>query len=114
MSGHRGTSSDDADQRALAVVVARQRYVHEMNEKISSALPYRTRDKMRLLCECGRRDCNDWFAITIDVYAYARRRPRWRMLLEGHEHPELDKVVERRDGFTIVESIVTPAGRRGE
>ncbi len=59
-----------------------------------------------LLCECSDRDCLKVLTIESAEYDWLRQDPHRFAVLPGHEAPALEDVVERHDGFVIVEKHV--------
>jgi hypothetical protein len=59
-------------------------------------------EAMRIVCECGTRSCTEQFAIRPDEYANVRDDPTLFVLKPGHELPETEHVVDRREGYWIV------------
>lgn len=58
------------------------------------------------VCECGSRECTDMVRLTLDQYEAARRHPRRFAVLRGHLFPEVERVVEEHDAYTVVEKFV--------
>jgi hypothetical protein len=54
-------------------------------------------------CECGTLGCNRLFEIPLHLYEGVRAHPRRFLLLTGHDVPEVESVVERHEGFDVVE-----------
>ena len=65
------------------------------------------------VCECADDKCVVRLAVPLDVYTAVRSSPRRFILASGHEDPELETVVERHDGFFVVEKF-GDAGRVAE
>ena len=57
-----------------------------------------------ILCECGRSDCSTQLDVSQDVYRRIRRRLNQFVVAAGHEVVEVDRVVQRLGGLTIIES----------
>lgn len=55
------------------------------------------------LCECGEEDCTAVVTITIDEFRSMAAVPNRLLVLRGHEAPEVDAVVERVNGYLIVD-----------
>jgi hypothetical protein len=55
------------------------------------------------LCECANPGCAEQIAIDLETYRRVRAEPRFFFVRPGHEDPELERVVERHDGYLIVE-----------
>jgi hypothetical protein len=64
-------------------------------------------------CECARLGCTDLIDLTPRSYAEVRTHPRRFVVLPGHETSDVEKVIERRDGYLVVEKI-DEAGRLAE
>jgi hypothetical protein len=66
------------------------------------------------LCECGRLGCNVVVELTSAEYQAVRTNARRFFLVDGHEMPETEDVVERHERFTVVEkhSDVAPLAER--
>jgi hypothetical protein len=55
------------------------------------------------VCECSRLDCIQQIELPLRVFDGVAARPECFLLVPGHEAPDLDAVVEREDGYVIVE-----------
>ena len=53
-------------------------------------------------CECSNIDCNLLLPMTVSQYEEVRRDPRQFAVAPGHELPEIESVVARRDGYQVV------------
>jgi hypothetical protein len=65
-------------------------------------------------CECARLGCSDLLELSVREYERVRSNPRHFMILPGHEHPEVESVVERRPGYLVVEKIDQAADKAVE
>ena len=54
-------------------------------------------------CECARLGCNLLVELKLSEYERVRAEPRHFLMIPGHEVPELEVVVERHDGYLVVE-----------
>lgn len=63
---------------------------------------------LTFVCECGRLGCNKLVQLTRAEYEAVRRNPRRFAILDGHEIPEVEEVVERHDRFLVVEKTDDP------
>ena len=59
-------------------------------------------ETMRIVCECGARSCTDQFQITMADYGRIRDDPTLFVVKPGHDLPESETVVEKRDVYWIV------------
>lgn len=57
------------------------------------------------VCECSDASCIERIQVALDDYEAVRANPRRFILKPGHEHVELERVVERRDGYLVVEKV---------
>jgi hypothetical protein len=96
---HAGITQEDP--RAKNEVLAR-----EVNERIQElSVESAPGEEFEILCECGRLECLQTISITIADYESARDVGTHFILADGHEDPEVERVVDRRDGFLLVEKI---------
>ena len=54
-------------------------------------------------CECGRLGCNQLVELSLPEYEAVRAVGTHFFLIDGHEIPETERVVERRERFSVVE-----------
>jgi hypothetical protein len=55
------------------------------------------------VCECADDGCTRRIHVPLDTYERVRSDPRRFFVLPGHERLELERVVEERDRFLVVE-----------
>jgi hypothetical protein len=85
----------------------------EANERISAAAgSYGIETPIPFICECSDPRCSEVIRISLGEYEEVRANSRHFLNLPGHEAASkgLAVVVERRDGYSIVEKT----GRAGE
>lgn len=92
---------DEGAERRLAANEAVFRRVNEGIER--GQWPGDERQPVGFRCECARLGCNALVEISVREYEHARDKPRRFVMLEGHETPAVETVVERRNGYVIVE-----------
>jgi|SRR5579884_1719280 len=63
---------------------------------------------MDLVCECGDLDCLERFVVPIELYERVRGDATRFFVLAGHVNDDIEDVVERRDGYVIVEKRPGP------
>ena len=66
---------------------------------------------MSVLCECGRIDCIEQIELTIDEYRELRSDPIRFVVKPGHEIPDVETVVTRREGYFVVAKTHGEAAR---
>jgi hypothetical protein len=54
-------------------------------------------------CECGDAECTESIHLSIDDYTHLREDPRCFAVLPEHQRSDLERVVERRPGYWIVQ-----------
>ncbi len=64
-------------------------------------------------CECARLGCNLLLKLTLAEYEHVRSNPRRFVVIEGHELPAVENVVERGPGYVVVEKF-DEAGEQAE
>jgi hypothetical protein len=78
----------------------------DVNERIEEgAERHRVEAPLRFHCECGRASCVETIDVRPAEYESVVRERFHFMLIPGHEDPEIEQVVERRDSFLIVEKV---------
>ena len=56
-------------------------------------------------CECGKPDCLEKVSLREADYERVRSDPRRFLILPGHELPDVETVIERNEGWAIVEKV---------
>ena len=67
-----------------------------------------------IVCECGSAACTDRFPITNDDYDALRADVHRFAVVPGHERPDVERTVEQRDGYLVVEKTDPDAARAAE
>ncbi|HWF71812.1 MAG TPA: hypothetical protein VG186_00625 [Solirubrobacteraceae bacterium] len=102
---------DEEVERRIAENQARFR---EVNEAISRGQwPGEADGVVGFRCECAALGCNQLIEVTPSGYENVRAHPRRFIVLPGHERAEIERVVERRTGYLVVEKT-EEAGERAE
>jgi hypothetical protein len=57
------------------------------------------------VCECADTDCVELMTMTLAEYRAVREHPARFPILDGHEVPEVERVVERHDRYIVVEKL---------
>ena|SRR6186997_1794404 len=82
-------------------LAANEARFREINE---AAQPQReSQGSGRFVCECADRSCTAWIEMSLTDYEAIRANPRRFMVAPGHEILDVDIVIERRDGYFVVE-----------
>jgi len=89
--------SDREERMARNETTARQ-----INEDIEDAQPSSGPGLLRIVCECGDRDCSRVIAISVPEYESVRADPTHFAVVKGHEVPAIEDVVGGTDRYTVV------------
>jgi hypothetical protein len=91
---------DELTKRRLAHNEQLFREINEAREHVSDA-PDET--PLGFVCECSDRECTARIALTAADYQRIRKSPDRFIVRPGHEITEIERVVEERAGFDVVE-----------
>jgi hypothetical protein len=97
-----GDGVDDATKEMVGLNEAAYRRVNEAIEAGSGASGT---DLIAVRCECGSIGCNRLIELPVAAYEAVRASPRRFLLLDGHETPEAETVVERHPTHVVVEKL---------
>jgi hypothetical protein len=76
----------------------------EVNERIAAGQwPTGRGEPVAFRCECESVHCNVLVELTLAEYEHARASATQFVLVPGHEIPEIERVVEREEGYVVVE-----------
>ncbi|HEV2591019.1 MAG TPA: hypothetical protein VGU02_03910 [Gaiellaceae bacterium] len=91
---------DELTKKRLAHNEELFRQVNEAREETSSAPQER---KLTFLCECSDRACTGRIEMTAAEFDRVRHSPDQYVILPGHAIPEIERIVEDRGAFEVVE-----------
>ena len=74
----------------------------EMNEKIEQAHPRSPDDYFRIICECGRSECERVIAIAIPEYEEVRSDARQFAVVRAHIMPDVEDVIRDTERYALV------------
>ena len=74
--------------------------IHEVGERLQ-VLP--EDDQLDFRCECGRPVCENYVSMTAVEYEHVRSDNDRFVLVPGHEDPEIERVMERAEGYVVVD-----------
>jgi hypothetical protein len=60
---------------------------------------------IEVLCECGRPGCDGVITLTVADYDGVHSQADRFVVLRGHESTEIEKVVEERAGYVVVDKF---------
>jgi hypothetical protein len=76
----------------------------EVNERVEELHEARSgHDVAEFVCECADDSCTERIPVPLQVYEDVRADPRRFIIHPGHQHSELEHVVDADDRFLIVE-----------
>ena len=76
----------------------------EVNERVEEVQAnFQSGPDPQWVCECGDETCFDKLIVPLDEYHEVRAHDNWFLVVVGHEKPDVERVVDRRDGFLVVE-----------
>jgi hypothetical protein len=76
-----------------------------VNERIAESAHRFDADEAEFVCECGDRSCTHRLETPLEDYERVREQPTKFLLAPGHENEAIEKVVERRRCFHVVEKF---------
>jgi hypothetical protein len=91
----------DERARRIGENEALYRVINEKIEDLNQAFGTVT-ETMAVVCECGDLECTEQIELDIPTYEHVRSDPTWFVVLPGHEIPDVETVIERREGFNIL------------
>jgi hypothetical protein len=92
----------DEVERRIAANEARFR---EVNEAISRGQWPGDAEAVGFRCECALLGCNRVVELTFPEYEHVRAHSRRFVIVPGHEQLEVERVVETRSGYAVVEKL---------
>jgi hypothetical protein len=76
-----------------------------VNERIAESAQRFDADEAEFVCECGDRSCTHRLETPLDEYERVRAKATLFLLAPGHENDAIEKVVDRRRRFQVVEKF---------
>jgi hypothetical protein len=73
------------------------------NERVKDYEERRTRMLERYFCECANPECRGMVRLGKADYERVRSNSRRFVIIPGHEVPDVETVIERNEGWAIVE-----------
>ena len=92
---------DNERARRIGVNEAMFRDVNERIEDLAGTFGLQERP-LELICECGDVSCAQQIRMTVAEYEALRKDPTLFAVYPGHEIPDVEGIVERRDGFDVI------------
>lgn len=60
---------------------------------------------LEVICECGRESCNGVITLSLSDYEDVHGQKDRFVVLRGHESPEIERVVDDRGDFLVVDKV---------
>ena len=93
---------DDKVKRARTEALFR-----DVNERIAESAHRFAADSTQFVCECADANCTHRVEATLSEYEEVRADGAMFMLVDGHEHNDIERVVKRKGRFNVVEKVQT-------
>src|ERR1700738_2567494 len=85
-------------------IAANEDTFRDLNEGIARGQwPGEESSQVSFRCECARLGCNLLIELRLAEYEAVRRHPRRFFVAPGHQLPEVERVVESRENYVVVE-----------
>jgi transcription initiation factor TFIID subunit TAF12 len=91
---------DDKVKRARTEALFR-----DVNERIAESAERFDASSTQFVCECADPNCTHRLEATLNEYEQVRSDGATFMLAPGHEHDDIERVVDRRSRFNVVEKV---------
>ena len=95
----------DARHERVARNEAMYRAVNRELEQASEDAGRDAGDQVEVLCECGEDGCSATLALTIADYDEAHGQRDRFVVASGHEDPEIERVVTRKQHYLVVDKF---------
>jgi hypothetical protein len=96
----KGDEMDDKVKRARTEALFR-----DVNERIAESAQRFDADRTQFVCECSDPDCTHRLDASLEEYEEVRADGATFMLAPGHAQTDIERVVDRRRAFHIVEKV---------
>jgi hypothetical protein len=78
------------------------RHVNEQIQTLDARLGVAGGDLQAFVCECGNALCTERVQLTVKEYEHIHTDPVLFVIVDGHEDPRVETVVERRKRFSVI------------
>jgi hypothetical protein len=90
---------------SLERLARNQTLFRQVNERLLEMADGFRDGPLDFVCECSLEDCTTTLTVYRDDYEAVRAHSTHFLVSSGHELLQVERVVDRRDGFTVVEKI---------
>jgi hypothetical protein len=91
---------------SLERLARNQTLFREVNERLLELANGSQAPKLDFVCECSNEECTETLAMKNDEYESVRAHSTHFVVTTGHEILQVEEIVERSDGYTVVRKIV--------
>ena len=88
---------------SLERLVRNQLLLRDVNDPIAGVAASWMDDPPALLCECSDSDCTETLVLSRREYEIIRSTSNLFVIHRGHEHPDVDRLVQTNDRFALVD-----------
>jgi hypothetical protein len=99
-----------SELRRVANELAFKQYNQQLQAQVTRLLPSQNRSsyKIGFVCECSDETCHEKIELTVNQFRrYSVRSDRF-LIKPGHQESDIEKIVETRDGYAVVEKFMLP------
>jgi hypothetical protein len=93
------------DDRRAQRLALNETIFRKANEEMRATGDRMQHDFQAFMCECSDINCDENVPLSLDRYRKIRENPFLFVVVPGHEHLELEHVVDQAEGFNVVEKI---------
>jgi hypothetical protein len=90
---------------SLERLARNQALFREVNERLLELSDGFQDGAMQFVCECSQDDCTLTITLSHDEYESVRAHSTFFVIATGHEILEVEKVIDSRNGWTIVQKV---------
>jgi hypothetical protein len=101
-------ASEDRRERA-ARNQSMFRHLNDRLREVEDALVSVT-ETFVIACECADVSCVEMLDIDPNDYKAIRADPRWFIVLPGHVYSDVERVIQQKNGYVVVEKFGRAAG----
>jgi hypothetical protein len=91
---------DELTRRRLA---HNEELFREINDARDQSHEGPSAQNLTFVCECSDRGCDERIVLSASEYEQIRESPNRFIVVPGHEIPEIERIVEERGAFDVVE-----------
>jgi uncharacterized Zn finger protein len=77
----------------------------DVNERIAESAERFDAEHTEFVCECSDPNCTHRVAASLAEYEHVRAEPTTFLVVPGHEHEDIERVISDRERFRIIEKV---------